>query len=288
MEKDSKRSEPLRQLFEKGQAQWAEQVHPAPLCLQVGPLRHSQSGKLLVAQPLQLAGLFGDSASIEHRCHRWQPGCDAPRENVFLAVDAIQWVRELGSLSGDSTAALPVRRFRRVFTTPVCEEEGVSGSTRSGLFCGSQFLRKLDSQSKSLNTGRDILPEHPDLGFLALLCKGWTFEYHVVWGAKSFLAKGTSRVFVVDPRTAIIHPETAAGSIDDRPRRVGIFGCQSAHGPERRAVQATLDAMEVWASLNHRLHDAAVTGCHHKVIRIFPADSPSGTTPGGHTGSGGA
>eukprot|EP00971_Amphidinium_carterae_P350001 6491338-Amphidinium_carterae.1 len=36
-----------------------------------------------------------------------------------------KWVGKLGSLSGDSTAALPVCRFRRVFTAPVGKEEGI-------------------------------------------------------------------------------------------------------------------------------------------------------------------
>eukprot|EP00971_Amphidinium_carterae_P258602 5132668-Amphidinium_carterae.2 len=40
--------------------------------------------------------------------------------------------------------------------------------------------------------------------------------------------------------------------------------------------------MEVWAALDHRLHDLAVARRHHKVVRIFPAD----VTPGGPETSG--
>eukprot|EP00971_Amphidinium_carterae_P277622 5510239-Amphidinium_carterae.1 len=69
---------------------------------------------------------------------RFIDGLPTPRERVG----------NLGGLSRDTTATLPVVGLRWVFTTAVREEQGVSGSSRSWLNHRGQFLRKLDSKPK--------------------------------------------------------------------------------------------------------------------------------------------
>eukprot|EP00971_Amphidinium_carterae_P160858 3189282-Amphidinium_carterae.1 len=61
-----------------------------------------------------------------------------------------------------------MRRLSRVLTTPIRKKEGVSGCACRDLRRGSQFLRKLDSEAISLDTGRDFLQEIPNLGLLPL------------------------------------------------------------------------------------------------------------------------
>eukprot|EP00971_Amphidinium_carterae_P170804 3384917-Amphidinium_carterae.3 len=116
----------------------------------------------------------------------------------------------------DPTSALPVVGLSRMLTTAVREEQGICGGARRGLFHRRQFLRELDTQSKGLDTGGDLLSEGAHLSFFALGSKERAFKNHMMWRAKAILAKSAGRVFIEDSSPAVVHPKTAAGRIYDR------------------------------------------------------------------------
>eukprot|EP00971_Amphidinium_carterae_P227558 4513836-Amphidinium_carterae.2 len=159
----------------------------------------------------------------------------------FRPIDGLpaprERVGELGRLSGDATPAPTVVRLRGVLTTAI---------------------------------SRDLLPVGPDLRCTALLRKGGTFEDHVPWRAETCMAEDALGVLVKSPGPAVVHPETSAGGIEDRPRGVVTLSCQSSHGLDGRAIQTAFNALKVGPPGRDRLHDLAVAGCDHEVVSILP------------------
>eukprot|EP00971_Amphidinium_carterae_P234962 4662590-Amphidinium_carterae.1 len=124
----------------------------------------------------------------------------------FRLVDGLptsrQRVCELGRLSRDAAAALPMHWFSWVLPAPIRKEQSVCGCARADFFRGGQFLRKLNAKTEGLHTSG----EFPYLSFFALLCKDRAFEDYMVRRAKAFLAERTGRVFFECPGSTVVHP----------------------------------------------------------------------------------
>eukprot|EP00971_Amphidinium_carterae_P268106 5319121-Amphidinium_carterae.2 len=67
----------------------------------------------------------------------------------------------------------------------------------------------------------------------------------MAWRADARMAEDALRVVFKRPGPAVVHPEAAAGGVEHGPRRVVTLSGQGPHGYKRRAIQATLNALEV-------------------------------------------
>eukprot|EP00971_Amphidinium_carterae_P155845 3089897-Amphidinium_carterae.2 len=185
-------------------------------------LHSGMSSPRFALSKLQLVGHYRRPLAVGHNDSLSLQTLASEHDGMQLClVDRLptprQGVCDLGSLSGDTAAALSVVGLSWVLTTAIGEQQGILSGTGRRLYHSRQFLRELDSKSKSLHTGGNLLSESAHLCLFPLCSEERAVKHHMLWRTNALIAEGTGRVFIEDPSPTIIHPKATTGGVDHRP-----------------------------------------------------------------------